>query len=176
MSNLSSVTIQTERLKLVPVSIDFVEDIFHEFTAEITEYMYPKPPSTIDDTISFIKESQENISKGEELVVVILDQSSDEFLGVAGLHKIYSETPELGIWLKKDAHGHKYGREAIAGLKKYADENIKHKYLTYPVDKRNIASRKIAESLGGVVEAEYQKTNLSGKVLDEVEYRIYPNR
>ena len=44
----------------------------------------------------------------------------------------------------------------------------------YPVDKKNISSRKIPESLGGIIETEYKTTNMAGKILDEVEYRIYP--
>jgi len=43
------------------------------------------------------------------------------------------------------------------------------------VEKRNIASRKIAESLGGMVRKEYQKLNQLGKTLEEVEYWIYKN-
>jgi ribosomal-protein-alanine N-acetyltransferase len=62
----------------------------------------------------------------------------------------------------------------VSALARWAFENLDVRYLIYPVDRRNTASRRIPESLGGIIEAEYEKTNESGRVLDEVEYRIYP--
>lgn len=37
-------------------------------------------------------------------------------------------------------------------IEKWAQDNILFDYLLYPVNKDNIPSRKITESLGGVVE------------------------
>ena len=116
------------------------------------------------------------MSIGQELQVVILNKTTEEFLGHGGISKLNTNTPELGIWIKKGAHGNKYGREAVGGLKKWAERNLIYKYLTYPVDKRNVASRKIAEALGGSIEAEYKEENTAGNLLDIVEYRIYPTK
>jgi RimJ/RimL family protein N-acetyltransferase len=175
-TDLLKVIIETPRLKLVPTSLKYAPEIFKEFTPEITTYMYPKSAKEISETETFINTSVQNMEKREELQVVILDRQTGEFLGHAGLKNIHTDTPEPGLWIKKSAHGHKFGREAIAGLKKWADENIKYRYLIYPVDKRNIPSRKIPESLGGVVEDEYKKENVSGNILDMVEYHIYPQK
>ncbi len=171
--NLSNVTIITERLKLVPVSEKYAETIFKEFTPEVTTYMFPKSPETINDTLAFIKMAQEQLAKGESLNVSILDFQTGEVIGGGGINHINTNTHELGIWIKKGAHGHKYGREAVRGLKDWADENLKYEYLIYLVDRRNVPSRKIAESLGGVVRKEYKKVNQSGTELDEVEYWIH---
>lgn len=170
--NLSEVTITTERLKLVPVSEDYTETIFKEFTSEVTTYMFPKPAETIDDTLAFITMSQEQREKGETFNVSIFDANTGELFGGGGITRLNTKTPELGIWIKKGAHGHKYGREAVKGLKDWAEKNLQYDYLTYPVDKRNIPSRKIAESLGGVVKKEFKKINQSGNELDMVEYWI----
>ena len=89
-----------------------------------------------------------------------------------GLHSI-NDVPEFGVWTKKSSHGNGYGKEAIHALYKWACRNIEFDYITYPVDKRNVASRKIPESLGGVVAKEYKQENLAGFELDEVEYHIY---
>jgi len=78
--------------------------------------------------------------------------------------------------IKKSAHGNKYGREAVRGLKEWIDDHMKYRYISYPVDRKNIPSRKIPESLGGIVEAEYEKESQSGNILDVVEYRIYPQK
>ena len=58
---------------------------------------------------------------------------------------------EPGIWLKKDAHGKRYGREAIRIVSNRAVDNLDFDYLVYPVDRDNIPSRKIPESMGGLV-------------------------
>ena len=175
-TDLLKVIVETPRLRLVPTSEKYAEDIFREFTPEITTYMYPKPAKKIGETLEFINSSIQKMINGEELQMAILDKKTGEFLGHGGISKLNTDTPELGIWIKKGAHGNKYGREAVTGLKHWADENIKYKYVIYPADRRNIASRKIAESLGGILEDEYKKINASGNELDIVEYRIYPQK
>ncbi len=174
--NLLSVIIESERLKLVPTSDKYAQDIFKEFSDELTVLMYPKPAKKIEETLSFINISRRAMEKGEQLQVVILNKLTNEFIGHGGVSKFNTDTPELGIWIKKSAHGHKYGREAVKSLKEWIDKNKSYKYIIYPVDSRNIPSRKIAESLGGVIEDEYKKKNMAGNMLDEVEYRIYPTK
>jgi RimJ/RimL family protein N-acetyltransferase len=174
--DLTKVIIETDRLKLVSTSLKYASEIFKEFTDQITTYMNPKTPKEIKETETFINGAIQKIQNGEELQMVILDKKTGEFLGHCGVMKLKTDAPELGIWIKKSAHGNKYGREAVAGLKQWIDENMKYSYIDYPVDRRNIASRKIAESLGGVIKDEYKRENLSGKILDEVEYRIYPQK
>lgn len=170
--NLLNVKIFTPRLLLKPISMDYKEVIFSEFTEEITTYMYPRPAENITDTETFIQQSLEGLKKGTNLEIVILAKDSQEFLGCAGIHNLNKE-PALGIWLKKSAHGNRYGLEAITALKEWADKNLDYEYLIYPVDKRNIASRKIPESLGGKIVKEYEKLNLSGNILQIVEYWIF---
>lgn len=167
--------ILSERLILVPLSMEFTHVIFDNFTPEITTYMLPKAPEAIKDTEKFINNAILRMQKNEELSITILHKDTDEFLGGASILNIHTSTPKLGIWIKKSAQGNKYGREAVTALKKWADEHIKYDYIIYPVDRRNISSCKIAESLGGVVKAEYKKENQSGNILDEIEYRIYKN-
>jgi RimJ/RimL family protein N-acetyltransferase len=171
--DLTKSSITTERLLLVPLSQEYAHVIFDNFTHEITTYMFPAAPKRIDDTLAYINEQLPKIQSGENFHVVILEKTTQKFLGGAGISTLTSATPELGIWIKKTAHGHHYGREAIHGLKQWADAYLTYDYLIYPVDKRNIPSRKIAESLGGVIAKEYKKENMSGKLLDEIEYHIY---
>lgn len=170
---LSLVEIFTNRLLLLPISQEYKEDIFREFTKEITTYMYPRPPQDIAETEEFINAFLGEIQTGNELILVILKKEFQEFLGCCGMHEIHSKNPVLGIWLKKSAQGNGYGFETITALKKWADENLDYEYLIYDVDKANIPSRRIPEMLGGQITREYDKTNLSGRVLHIVEYRIF---
>ena len=173
MLDLASVVIESERIRLIPVSKDFAAAIFHEFSPEITRFMFPKPPEVIEETLNFVQAARLEIDADESLNVVILDKTTGEFFGCGGINHIITSTPELGIWIKAGAHGNKYGREAVTALTAWASEKLRFEYLTYPVDRRNVASRKIPESLGGIVETEYEKTHASGAVLDILEYRLY---
>src|SRR3989339_65578 len=163
---LESFCIETERLLLRPVSMEYAEEIFKEFDEEITKYMFPSTPDSILDTKKFIEGSIAGFLSGEEIVVAILSKDTLEYLGNGGIHRIDTKMPELGIWIKKSAHGNHYGREAVAGLKKWADDNLDYEYLRYPVVEENMSSRKIAESLGGKEVSRYPKVNQKGVSLD----------
>lgn len=172
-TELLETTISTERLLLVPVSMEFKEDVFREFNQEITQYMVPRPATDISETEAFITSAREKMKQHKDFVCFIVKKDTKEFFGTVGIHKIDTTTPELGCWIKKAAHGNKYGREAVKALKEWADLNIAYEYLRYPVAIANTASRKIPESLDGVVAREFQGKNGFGVEMPEVEYRIY---
>jgi RimJ/RimL family protein N-acetyltransferase len=171
--SLTGVIIDSPRLRLVPTSESYAEDVFQNFTAEITTYMLPAPPAVVDETLQFLRKARSQVESGTDLQVVVLLKPGQEFLGHAGLHGVDTRTPELGIWIKKAEHAHGYGREAVTALADWAVDNLMFEYLKYPVDRRNVPSRRIPESLGGRIEAEYEEVNGSGFRLDLLEYRIY---
>ena len=172
MPSYADVTIETDRLRLAATHERFAPEVFPNFTAEITTFMFPAPAKTIDETEDFLRSARAATAAGEELQVVVLHGQTGELLGHGGLHNLDSRSPELGIWIKKSAHGNGYGMEAVAGLADWACANLKFDYLVCPVDRRNVPSRRIPEALGGVVAAEYTQTNASGNLLDLLEYRI----
>jgi [ribosomal protein S5]-alanine N-acetyltransferase len=167
-----SLTIAGNRIQLVTISNQFDRDIFREFTEEVTLYMFPSPAREIAETRCFITESRQAIQVGHNFQFAILSKSG-EFLGCCGLHGEENvRTPELGIWLKKSAHGRGFGREAIHTLVDWARRNIDIDAFIYPIDRRNIPSRKIPESLNGKIIKEASKETPTGKFLDLVVYQI----
>ncbi len=171
--DLTALQIEAERLILRSLEARDGPDIFNEFTSEITRLMYPKPAETPEETLAFIARSRENMAFGKDVVLAITDKKTGEFLGVCGFHgKDAPTTPELGIWLKKAAHGNKYGREAVMTLSSWAVDHIDFAYAIYPVDRANVASRKIPEALGGEITEEKTVKMMSGGYLDEVVYKI----
>lgn len=170
----SSITIETKNLYLKGIALEYKDDIFREFTPEITTHMFPRPAEKIWETIEFIETSIKENKEGSNFQIVILDKVNKVFLGCDGLHHIDRKTPELGIWIKKSAHGHGYGKEAIIALKEWADKNLDYEYILYPVDAENKASRKIPEFFGGEIAREYEQMSMSGKTLHLLEYRLYP--
>jgi [ribosomal protein S5]-alanine N-acetyltransferase len=174
-SSLAHVVIESERLLLLPTSEDYAREVFAGFKPPVTDLMFPAPAHAIEETLAFLRSARAAILAGVDLQVVILSVEDEEFLGHGGLHHVDTRTPEIGIWLKLDAHGEGYGREAVTALCAWALDNLELDYLKYPVDRRNVPSRRIPESLGGRIEAEYEQTNESERVLNILEYRIYPD-
>ncbi len=171
--DLTSLQIEGERLILKSIDAGYSAEIFREFSPEITRYMLPKPADTIDETLAFISESLDRMRKGCDLVLAITLKENGDFLGCCGFHGIADvRIPVLGIWIKKAAHGNKYGREAIRILTAWAAETIDFDYVRYPVDKDNIASRKIPEELGAAICEEQKVRTMRGTYLNEVVYRI----
>jgi len=167
------VRIEGERILLSPVSEEHAQDIFHEFTEDITRYMMPKPLTDMAHAYEFVNTCRKNMKAGLELILAITKATSGEFLGICAIHGTDApQVAELGVWIKKSAHGKKLGREAIRCLAEWGRKNLLLSYLIYPVARDNIPSRKIAESLGGVVLEERVRKSMSGATLNEIVYKI----
>ena len=106
----------------------------------------------------------------------MLNKQTLEFLGLVGIHSLDTKFPEYGIWLKKSAHGNGFGKEAVHALNDWMEKNWDYEYIIYPVDVRNTCSRKIPISLGGKEFRQYEAKNMSGNILQMVEYHIYKNK
>ncbi len=164
--------IETKRLKLVPVSEKHIEDIFEHFNKRITTYMFPAPAKDISETREVVSRFIEQREMRTDYVYAITLKPCGEFIGLCGLHSLKNETPEIGVWTKIEAHGNHYGREAVGGLIQYAG-SLGIKKLYYPVDRRNVPSKKIPLYYGGIpVESLKYVETPDGRVLEEEIYMI----
>lgn len=171
--DLCNLVIDAHRVRLVTISEAYTEEIYRNFTPDITRYMMPAPPSDISETRAFVTSALLGLERGDDLHCVICLRDSDEFLGICGLHERHGPAElELGIWIKKASHGNRYGLEAIGALRDWAEKHIEFERLIYPVDRCNISSRRIAEALGGTIIEEKKVISMSGTELDEVVYGI----
>ena len=170
--NLGKLEIKTKRLFLVPISMNYKGEVFQEFREPLTRFMGGRPAKEIQETESWILDCKREMEQGTDITLAILHKKTKEFLGIAGLHGLAKDNPEFGVWIKKAAHGNKYGREAMQAFKAWAEKNHDYEYIRYPVAERNIASRKTAESLGGEVAKEYDRKMPSGRTYHMVEYWI----
>lgn len=151
MSSLNA--LQSQRLILRPVTLTDAPEVYRHFNADIIEYMYPAVNKNLQATREVIQGMIKKMDAQQKEVYAILKVESLEFIGLAGLHDLESDRPEIGIWTKKAAHGHHYGREAVQLLMGRAKQ-LGLKTLIYPVDYRNLASCKIPQSFGGVIVGE----------------------
>ncbi len=173
--NRKNLQIETERLLLVSITLDYTQDIFTEFDAEITKYMVPTPAKDINAMADYINELIQKNTNQTWAYLVILDKISKEFLGYIWLHAAQTDIPELGLRIKKSAHGKKYWLEATQWLMKRTQKNLIFDYIVYPVDHRNIASRKIPEKLWWETDWTIikKKTLDPNKNLEILTYKIY---
>ncbi|MEI6673298.1 MAG: hypothetical protein WCL02_08585 [bacterium] len=54
MEHIKDIIIETDRLLLVPTTQKYLQDIFNEFTDEVTKYMFPSSPKEITETQKWI--------------------------------------------------------------------------------------------------------------------------
>ena len=106
------------------------------------------------------------------LELVILTQEG-EFIESMEAFGIKEKTPEIGLWLKRSAHGKGYGYEALKGLLDHLNATGKYQYYIYEVDVRNVASIRLVEKFhfekGGCEEI----TTESGKMLTLQTYHVF---
>lgn len=169
----TSLVIETNRLKLVPVSLEYLDQIYIYFDAEVTKYMYPAPAKELSDSFPFILSSNQKMKDGIDFTYVILKKDNLEFLGCGGVHGLNQEYPEFGIWTKMSSHGNHFGFEAVEASFHHFKNQFKG--FIYPVDKANIPSKRIALKLGGKLHKEYTHENQSGVILNIEEYLIPSN-
>ena len=117
LPDLNTLTLDSERLRLLPVTDEYTDQIFHEFTPDVATYMYPRPAKERSETEAFVRAAKAANREGSSLNMVITDRETGDFLGCAGLHKLADKRPEFGIWVKQSAQMHGYGKEAIRTIK-----------------------------------------------------------
>ncbi|MEP6616262.1 MAG: GNAT family N-acetyltransferase [Ginsengibacter sp.] len=161
----------TARLCLKTVSEQYKFDICKEFTPGVTRYMPFLPVGDIRDTETFIERSQQELIQGTAIHFCIVEKTSGDFLGCCGLHDIDKKEVEIGLWLKKSAHGQGYGTETVKALIDLVEKNFVVNYIYYPVDVSNTQSRRIPEKLGFAEEKFYDKKKSETDILHIVEYR-----
>jgi RimJ/RimL family protein N-acetyltransferase len=170
--DLRAVTITSPRLLLRSFTPEDAPQAFTPVTPTLARYMSWDPSPSLDAFAEVWREWLPKMATGTDLALVVRLKSSGEFLGMAGLHHIDAPEPEIGIWIKEAAHGAGYGREAVSAIIAWAAKQIGPSGFVHPVVVDNRPSRRLAESLGGIVLGTLDLRKPSGAVLDEVVYRI----
>lgn len=166
--------LESERLVLKKIDVCYAQDILDNFDRKLTRFMCPKADETMEEVMCFIEMTKMGIKNKTSYNYAIVEKVSGEFLGSCGYEGVHTPVLELGIWIKESAHHHKYGLEAVKCLYDHAKEFEEYESFIYPVDRRNIGSRKIAEALGGVCDEtniNYRK-NGNGEDLELITYHI----
>jgi len=149
--DLSTVLISTGRLTLRSFTPGDARESFVEATPQIATYMSWNAIESEDEYRPVWQGMIANMMAGTDLGLVARLKSTGEFIGIVGLHGAEGDLLETGLWLKEPAQGHGYGREAVAAVVAWASEHYRPGGFLYPVVDENVASCRLAESLGGRV-------------------------
>jgi RimJ/RimL family protein N-acetyltransferase len=172
MKDLLAVAIDSKRLSLRSFTDADAANSFASATAAVTRFMGWDPSPSPAAFAEIWQEWLAQMAAGTDVVLTVHLRLTSEFLGVAGLYHIGGPEPELGIWIKEQAQGIGYGREAVAATIAWAARALSVASFEYPVAVENRRSQRVAESLGGVLAGTRMLRKASGVVLDEVVYRI----
>lgn len=147
----------TQRLRLQIFHMDDAQEIYTHITPTLTRFMAWEPPVSYEAFLENKPLWEERFLKGTDYHFVTRDRESGRFVGLVGVHKANSRSPEFGVWMCEDIHGQGFGREAVTAVYRWAKQVLEADYFIYPVAEQNLASRKIAQSLGGVIVSSQQK-------------------
>lgn len=170
--DLTKVTIETDRLLLVPVGDEHVEEIHAYYRLPLTKYMNHLSAGTMEELKERHKKWRKQLKDGERLFMAVTLRDTGAFLGCFAIDHIGEKNPEMGGWLKADAQGKGYGKEAVAAMREWANSNIEYEHMLWPCAIENVASCGLAESLGGVIHREYDKQMVNGAVWPARDYWI----
>lgn len=163
----NAAAITCERLTLRPFCPADADEAFACITPALTRYLSFEPPATAADFEAVWRGWLDGIEAGTDFNFTLRQRETGGFLGLLGLHRAQQDEPEIGIWIREDAQGRGYGREAVAALARWAAQRFAPHAFTYPVAEANTASRRIAQGLGGEIVAQQQRPKYAAVV-----YRI----
>ncbi len=162
-----TLTLSTPRLSLRPFSPGDAAEAFACITPTLTRYMSFDPPASPAAFEAVWRTWLATIAAGDDFTFVVRRAAGGAFIGLCGLHRTSDPQPELGIWIREDAHAQGYGREAVGAVARWAGEIFPCSGFVYPVAEANLPSRRLAESLGGMPVG-----RRPGAKYDAVVYRI----
>lgn len=143
--------IESNRLSIRPFAASDADATFSCITPSLTRFMAWDPPACRADFDSVWQSWLPAIDDGSDFVFAVRQRNDGGFLGLAGLHRVRTESPELGIWIREECHGQGFGREAVCAVAQWASRTLGAESFIYPVAEQNFPSRRIAESLCGVI-------------------------
>lgn len=163
--------LQTQRLRIVPFDMRYLEDYTAQFTEEITALQYPDPFPGTEEARAFLSEFLELMDAGEMLELMILTREG-RFLGSFEVFGWKGDRAEIGLWLRKDAHGQGYGSEALGAVLEELRRQNRFTACLYEADRRNAASIALVRRFGGRETEVNRITTESGKELELITYEI----
>jgi len=143
--------LQSQRLNLFVFQLDDLADIYPCVTTTLTRYMSWEPASSFAEQEKIGQQWLEKEVNNTDWHFVLRHKQDQRFIGLIGVHRMQTSTPELGLWIREDCHHQGFAKEAILEVFCWASAHLSAQYFLYPVAVNNQSSRKLAEFLGGTI-------------------------
>jgi RimJ/RimL family protein N-acetyltransferase len=170
--DLSETCIASARLTLRAFTAADATDSFAAITPNVTRYMSWNVPESEDAHHAVCEAMVADAKAGRQLSLVVRDPGTSAFIGVTGLHPAEGDLLETGLWLAESAWGRGFGREAVGAVVAWASSVFQPAGFLYPVVDENVASRRIAEVLGGEIVGTRQRQKPGDVMRTLLVYRI----
>lgn len=159
--DLSQTCLTSARLTLKAFTPADAAESFSEANARVARYMSWNPSTSEAEYEAIWQGLLKDMKTGRDLsLLVIRLTSTNEFIGMAGLHPADGALLETGVWIKESAQRHGYGREAVAAVIRWASDAFHPSGFLWPVVDENSPSRRLAESLGAEIIGTRQRQKL----------------
>ena len=143
--------LKTERLELEPVSRPHAEPLYRA-TVDSRPELLPWMPWSRAPSLRATRRQTESTERawrqGGEFHFCLIERSTRQVLGVAGLNRNGDGSVELHYWIRSDHAGRGLTTEACRALIAWAPDALGVRRLTLWAGRANTASRRVAAKLG----------------------------
>ena len=156
--------LQTSRVILRPFIPADAPQAFACMSERLSPYTAWRPPRSRAEFRRIWEGWIEGARAGTELCMTARHADTQKFLGLAGLKRIPSGRPEIGIWVRTELQGRGHGLEMVQALIRRGSGRFSPDHFRYPVALDNRPSRRIAERLGGTIVGRYRTDFYDGVI------------
>jgi RimJ/RimL family protein N-acetyltransferase len=145
--------------------------------AELRQWMpWAAVEASVEATEKMIRQRALSFESREDLMMLLFERESSEFVGASGLHRIKWSIPrmEIGYWLHSAQTGRGYATEAVLGITDFAFTHLHAERVTIHCDPRNTRSAAVAERAGYHYEVTLRHTmrDVEGQLTDEMVFYL----
>ncbi|MEF9994050.1 MAG: GNAT family N-acetyltransferase, partial [Acinetobacter sp.] len=109
---MRSPLLQSSRLNLFKFHLDDIAEIYPCVTTTLTRYMVWSPAQNLEELAQIGQKWIIAESKNTDQHFVLRHKENHLFLGLIGVHRMDSPTPEFGLWIRENYHNQGFAKEA----------------------------------------------------------------
>lgn len=180
-------SIETERLHLRPPRAGdgvALHEAIAESLTEMRRFLASLPwvagEQSAEVSEAWCRNAHANFLARKDLPFLLFEKRSGGLLGATGLHRPVWSTPrvEVGYWCRTSRHREGFMTEAVEAVSRYAFAHLHAARIELITDEENVASRKVAERCGFVLEGvlRHERRAPDGSLRNTCMYARFPGR
>lgn len=150
----SRLLLRTPRTGDGPVLHEALTESLTELRRFLASLPWVAAEQTVESAETFCRNGEANFIARRDLPFLVFEKRTGKLVASAGLHRTVWQTPktEVGYWCRTRAAGNGFVTEAVVALTGYAFEHLEAVRVELITDEENVASRRVAERAGFVLE------------------------